>query len=807
MLSKKKATTRKTPEVQVSASHYSVIKKQQSDFVQQQTVPVTPAPPTPVIEEEDDDDVQITSNEPSSPSPIIEEAEQPVSVVATSSSPVHVNGDGQLVAAPSQLQRIDEMEMEMREEQLEQQQLLSSSPLPRIEEMEQEEQFTPAASSPFEELTPSTEPVYSQLSTSYNFNHGLSTIVEEHSSELALFFTPKSEEHAQEIQTVASSSPELHEPQIVQASSDMIYGEPLHRVIGYLHDLLARNPPATNEAQDGLRKLGLALQPAHPLGEQIVPSPDEAIAPVTPIESFFQEPSESEKPKTGGLMSKFTYSLSALSTPVTSMKNYFTGAKTQPAQKTAPLSMAKATSTPLFSLSRPQTTTSQSARLSPGLEELIDNILPGGTTQYQTPSKKPAKQPTSHYAPIPGRDLTFSAPELHIPPAHNSTLYDPAGNKIPSEYRNWFTRRIKQQNTDMAHLALLESEVACGTTVMTAEDQEFKDTTLKRQVWLTMWRQRQPGHRNRLLQVAGQKRAAEQISEDMEADTDMTSEQPAVDERSAKRSRHEPSVSTSSPGFRSSIRRKPRQKLPIGYGCPIPGDPNYRHVNEEMASISKLDVESTPAPSQIFGRVSGSTNNAPGSSEPSERTVGLTFAVPDDSDDDIMETEIAPPVVARSYLKSNMGNGWYGIPDDFSDSDSDEEVNVLPPAPQPAAAELPDTTTTAPTSPPASLVAPSATPFIHKYTPAKPSSLREVQTVASSPIVYTPPASPPGLNDLFDRIFDPANTPCCPPRNIINPDTLAEVDCTDLFNKMYEVYGPVILGPDFEAHRASMVKA
>jgi hypothetical protein len=241
---------------------------------------------------------------------------------------------------------------------------------------------------------------------------------------------------------------------------------------------------------------------------------------------------------------------------------------------------------------------------------------------------------------------------------------------------------------------LRDSEVASGDRVLTRAEEEFRDETLLREEYLAHWRSRQPGNINRrkaaaeqamlhtTTPLAGQKRAAEEIRESTE--------------------NHEPQaevIDTPSKRQRTETPARRRTETPV-YRLPVPGEPNYRHVNEER----------------------GTSANAPGSSpEPSERTRGWSVAVPDDSDEDEdMNSEPLPPKVPI-----NPSN-WIGIPDDFydSDSDSDEEMGT-PEQPTPAAA---------------------VTPYAHKYTPAKPSGLRAVETAASSPSLpvtsVTPPQSP-----------------------------------------------------------------
>jgi hypothetical protein len=385
------------------------------------------------------------------------------------------------------------------------------------------------------------------------------------------------------------------------------------------------------------------------------------------LSPIIEEPSpQVSPPKSAGFFSRF------IATPATKVARIFTGAKTQPVKKTVAAPSIQAPLTPNFTSH--QQVISPSALLSPSLESLIPHIMPTTSTPPKNITHGEEEESAQSQRETPGSNLTTPATASVFRP--RSILYGPDGEKIPTQYRNWIVRRIQQHQRDMETMMKLDAEVESGDRILDAREQKFKKDTLRHQVYLDMWRARQPGRKNKTTtqQIAGSKRSA--------------TEDPIEESLSTKRPRYEDS---------------------------------------------------------------GSAGSAP-----PVRTPGKTFAVPEDSDDS--DDDDLPPA------KPGVGS-TYGLPDDFydyhSDSDSEDEP-PSPPAPKPNPA------------------------FIHKYTPAKPSTLREVHTLTnSSPAIITPPPSPPGLSKLLEQLYDP--------QPLFEPHSTPDLDWTGLVDMAYELYAPVVL--------------
>ena len=475
--------------------------------------------------------------------------------------------------------------------------------------------------------------------------------------------------------------------------------------------------------------------------------------------------------------------LRTMATPIGKLGRFlgFGGAKTQPVQKTTAAPVTKEPRTPMFHLQTRQSNTNN-AGMKRQLESLIDEdeATPSSSAKRRRVTDDPALRATS-----PSRQNASSTPGPSI-------THLPDGRFIPASFRTWIPHTHIRQDRDMATVRSLEAEVFSGDRTLTDKERKFIEDTEFREACREHWRARRPMFRKKMAAatteqpityptivptpVAGLKRGADDIrdtTEDHEPVDSEKSEKPEESESPLKRRRTE-----------APFTRTPRSTLPpIGYTSPTPEQPGYRHITEERGR---------PA------------TNAPGSSEPSERTRGFSVAVPDGSDDEDMG-ETKPPSPGKTY----------GIPDNFYDeSDSDDELEdaIITPSAAPATSSA-SPFTAAPAEPPATNMfsapvdsstanntsAPPTTPYAHKYTPHKPSGLRAMET-ASSPIPpqaaapsvpvteITPPQSPEISPVFMNAVQDLLQNN--PPEML--PADLPEFDCSELVQKVIAAYKPFL---------------
>jgi hypothetical protein len=556
----------------------------------------------------------------------------------------------------------------------------------------------------------------------------LSPINEETTSEIAHFFSPPT--HA--VQHVMSSTEKDIVNMTEEDGRNISYINYYHQIFTHLRQLLANDPPRVEEALQIVDEQRDLHEP-----QPITSSPpNAAIQQASPTSSVFHTPSEPEKPASGGFLSALVSPFRRIATPVSRISRLLgRGSQTQSVQKTsaAPATTKAQASTPVYTRSHAPSPDTPSGAMSPYLAGYLSRPKPQDSPSHNDTSHNKRSRSSDNYditdfapvTPSQQRFTTSTAGDGHS--ANASTLYLPDGRPIPKEFRNWIGHTRARQQRDMELVQRRDLEVASGDRVLTKEEQGFKAQTEFRQLCLEQWRARQPGNRLRAEQeraeqadaqmpqqqqqttpMAGRKRGNAEIRETTEVDENTTP-------RKMQRKNASPKTSPNT--------TRKRVLTPVGVTAPVPGHPEYRHVNEERPF--------SPSP------------------EPLRFSRGGSFTVPDDSDDDEEMTETAPTTAPAVFVPVNPPNA-IGIPDNFYDSSSDEEDTDMESSP-----------TAAPTSAPAADAippfgqsangAPPATPYAHKYTPHKPSGLRAVETMASSPIpmptnalgnVITPPHSP-----------------------------------------------------------------
>lgn len=732
--------SRKTPEVQ----------SQQAPDVQ---APVEP--PTPCIDEEN----ELQQDAPSSPTPIVETKEE---------EPYQMSGG---LGVSQGMDVDDEIEVEVVRQ------------VEVISEVEVQQ-----SSSPFEDLPElPRQPTPPQDLTKYP--HRLSDIREETTSELAHFiYSPRLrlplDVKQRELQQAAfhisiarqqqqqNAAPSTPTPS-VQPRRQSTFLSPLagrspstaatpfnvgglgisftgyHNIFDHLHNILAEQPPRVTEALQILDRA--RREHEHEAVQQAqsphIPSspPVMAARQASPTSNVFHTPSEEVKPAArGGLLSVLASPLRIIATPVTKLGRLLSrGAQTQPVQKTASASTFKAPSTPTANYSRYTQSSSTPSQ----------SFLGGSVNGARA-------SPRSHN----NFDVTSSQQSTSVTATGTpSTLYLADGRPIPKEFRNWTGRMRTRLQNDMDLVRHWDMEVESGDRVLTTDQEAFKAKTLEKQAYLDHWRARQPGNRHRAetaaaaadtrtpnlhdtIPIAGRKRTADEVIQ-------------TTEEQDAPHSSPTPKSLLHHVDTPDSKRR--RVFTPPGYGSPVPGDPNYRHVNQERETA---------------------TANAAGSPEPSARTSnrGWSVTVPQDSDDEDEEMT-APPSSEHSVGRV------FGLTDSFYEDSSseDEDEDMTEKTTTPASTDALTAGDAATAQPISSMIPPTpkataTTPFTHKYTPAKPSGLRAVQNVPSSSPKGTSPVAIPAF---AMSAVAPASAPPIVPASEITPPLSPELDtgfATDL---------------------------
>ena len=563
------------------------------------------------------------------------------------------------------------------------------SPSPIIEEAEE-----------LEEVDDEEASVYSGYQSAGHQNGPLSPIVEETASEIAHFLSPRP------LTPLSVKNRQLN--QVGNNGGNNNCNGSGFRFTTY-HNLFSNILTLLAEGQhDKVRQIVEERRDAEI--QRMANSPSAtANRNATPTDSEFLSPSQEQAKPRAGFLSTIASPFRAIATPVSRMARLFSrdGAKTQPVQKTTAAPALKAPSTPTGLKSHSSNTASNA--LYPSIEQFLPRDDEQVTPSYSHSARRD-RDATATPSFDPSQYDLAETPDIQtLIPGYRIT-HLPDGRPIPVHLRSWYGgKRLKQQEA-MNTVHTRDAEVASGHRVLTEEERRFRSTTLFYEDCLNHWRIRQAGNRRQLADdqkaatshtttpLAGTKRGAEDVLETTETHQPM---QPA------------PPPHSDTPSKRRRI------MTPVGYNSPVPGEPEYRHVNEERGTAAA---------------------NAPGSSEPSERTRGGSFAVPDDSgDEDMLDTT---PAATPAAAPTSPGK-TFGLPDNFYDSDSDEDDVTMD-----APSELPPTTP-AVAEPVAadvsSLAAPPTTPYAHKYTPHKPSGLRAMETI-SSPAVpvaeLTPPHSP-----------------------------------------------------------------